>query len=195
MASKELRAALRAPFAQSEVKNRPGPGGKKLDYVAGETVLNRLLDLTANEDSGYAWVVTSTQYTQTDNGWAAVVSGQLHIQGDTGGGVGAMVNADLDMAVKSANTEAIKNAAKNGFGIGLELWDAEYRTQLDQRRRAAGGNEQALKSLVWDVAKRKLGTAKPAAADVAKLFNVSAGDLSDPDTLAEILAEEGIGLE
>jgi len=195
MASKELRAALRAPFSASEVKQRQGPGRKMLDYVAGETVLNRLLDLTANEDSGYAWQVTSVQFEKSDKGWAAVVSGSLLIQGDMGSGVGAMENAELDMAVKSANTEAIKNAAKNGFGIGLELWDAEYRDQLAQRRRAAGGSESALKSLVMDVARRKTGKTKLSLPEVADALGVTAGDLSDPATLTAILEAEGVGLE
>jgi hypothetical protein len=192
MATKELRAALRAPFPASEVKQRQGPRGIKLDYVPGETVLNRLLDLTADQDNGYAWQVTSVQFQPTENGWAAVVSGSLMIQGDMGSGVGAMVNPDLDMAVKSANTEAIKNAAKNGFGVGLELWDAEYRATLGQRRRAAEGNEQALKALVFDLAKRKLNDPSPTVTQVAAVFDVRAGDLSDPNVLEGILAEEGV---
>jgi len=96
------------------------------------------------------------------------------------------------MAVKSANTEALKNAAKNGFGVGLELWDAEYRATLDKRRRAIGGNEQALKALVWEVAKSRVAPDTPTLANVALLFNREPGDLSDPAVLSEILAEEGI---
>lgn len=192
MASKELRAALRAPFPPDKVYQREGPARKKLDYVAIETVLNRLLDATKDEDAGYAWQVTYCFTEKNGETWSAVVAGNLMIGGDMGGGVGSMTNRDLDMAVKSANSEAIKNAAKNGFGVGLELWDAEYRAQLDQRRRAAGGSEQALKALVFDIAKQRLDTTKPSLAQIAELFNVDAGDLSDAESLAAILEAEGV---
>lgn len=193
MASKELRFALREPFSPSEVKQRQGPGRTKLDYVAGETLINRLLTATAEEESGYAWSAQIHTLERQGEQYLAVVQGQLMIAGDMGTGVGAMVNRDPDMAVKSANTEALKNAAKNGFGVGLELWDAEYRAQLDQRRRAAGGNEQALKALVFDIAKRRLGNDRPTQAEIADTFQLaSPGDLSDPDVLAEILAAEGV---
>jgi hypothetical protein len=189
MASTELRARLRKPFPVDKVYTRKGPGGKQLDYVAGETFLNRLLDETADEEFGYAWQVTHQQVFQTDDGWAVVVAGQLSIGGDVGSGTGAMTNKDLDMAAKSANTEAIKNAAKNGFGIGLELWDAEYRDGLAQRRRAAAGNEQALKALVFQMAADKLGRKPKSAAEVAEALGVSVGDLSDADSLAKLLED------
>ena len=203
MASKELRAALREPFAPGEVKQRQGPGRTRLDYVAGETLIQRLLSATADEETGYAWqaniqtleriVTTDAETGEQSTKYLAVVQGALLIQGDMGTGVGAMVNPDPDMAVKSANTEALKNAAKNGFGVGLELWDAEYRTQLDQRRRAADGNEQALKTLVWELAKTRIPAGDaPTLANVALLFNRDPGDLSDPRVLSEILSEEGI---
>ena len=201
MATPEVRAALRAPFPAAQVKQRQGPGRTKLDYVAGETVINRLLSATAEEDSGYAWqasiqtlerIVTVNSDGDESTKYLAVVQGMLLIAGDAGAGVGAMINPDPDMAVKSANTEALKNAAKNGFGVGLELWDAEYRATLDKRRRAIGGNEQALKALVWEVAKEKLNSPGPTLMQVAELFDLNPGDLADPVVLSEILAQEGI---
>jgi len=201
MATKEVRIALREPFPASEVKQRKGPGGTKLDYVAGETVINRLISATEGEETGYAWqsmihtlerIVTVDDEGKESSSYLAVVQGTLMIQGDMGSGVGAMKNADPDMAVKSANTEALKNAAKNGFGVGLELWDAEYRALLDQRRRAAGGNEQALKAIVFDLAKDGLGLPSPTAAQVADYFGTSPGNLSEPNVLRGILEKEGV---
>lgn len=192
MASKEIRAALRAKFPVSEVKSRQGAGKMKLDYVAGETVIQRLLDATADEETGYAWQAGIFKADQTEDGkWAAVVIGNLIIGGDQGTGVGAMVNADLDMAVKSANTEAIKNAAKNGFGVALELWDKEYRDGLGQQRRAVAGDEQAMKQMVFDIAKKRLG-GKPDSAAIAELFDITVGDLADPEALQTILKSEGV---
>lgn len=192
MASKEVRAALRKQFSPDQVYQRQGPGGKKLDYISGETMIERLIEATSEEDTGYAWIAGIHTLEKLEKGWLAVVQGQLQIQGDIGTGTGAMVNPDPDMAVKSANTEALKNAAKNGFGVGLELWNAEYREKLGQRRRASSGNEAALKSLVFDLAKGVLGDSNPGAKDVAKAFDVSVGDLSDPDVLREILVREGL---
>jgi sugar phosphate isomerase/epimerase len=192
MASKAVREALRAKFPADQVKQRQGAGGLKLDYVAGETVINRLIDATKDEEQGYAWQSSIAHIEKVGDRWVAVVHGNLAIQGDIGTGVGAMENRDVDMAVKSANTEALKNAAKNGFGVALELWDKEYRETLGQQRRALAGSEAALKSMVFDIAKNKLDTKKPTAAQVATLFDVSAGDLSDAATLRTILEDQGV---
>lgn len=192
MASIEIRQALRKRFPADKVKQRQGPGSTKLDYVAGETVIERLILATADQPQGYAWTARIVKVEKVEKGWAAVVEGQLLIDGDCGTGVGAMINSDVDMAVKSANTEALKNAAKNGFGVGLELWDKEYRETLGQQRRALAGSEAALKSMVFDIAKERLGKAKPTQAEIATLFGVEPGDLSDADTLKDILVGEGL---
>jgi len=191
MASKELRADLRKPFPADEVRQRKGPGGKMLDYIGGEQVLRRLIDATAEQDSGYAWQITGMNVEKVGDAWAVTVCGNLLIGGDCGGGIGAMVNGDLDMAAKSANTEAIKNAAKNGFGVALELWDAEYRATLGEQRRLLAGSEQAMKQAVWKLAQKRDPNAKTGAA-VAKLFGLKAGDLNDPDVLKSILQDEGL---
>lgn len=192
MASTDVRAKLKARFPVEKVKQREGPGRKKLDYVAGETVISRLIEATADEDTGYAWLAQIQTLEKQGETYLAVVQGTLQIQGDAGTGVGAMRNPDPDMAVKSANTEALKNAAKNGFGVGLELWDAEYRATLGQKRRAIDGNEQAMKALVFEIAEEKMGRKPKTAAEVAKVFDVSAGDLSEPATLRAILVDQGL---
>ena len=198
MASTAVRAKLREKFSVSDVKQRQGAGSMKLDYVAGETVIQRLIDATKDEDTGYAWLsnIVSIQEVEREKRdgskyktWVAVVQGSLQIQGDVGTGMGAMENPEADMAVKSANTEALKNAAKNGFGVGLELWDKEYRETLSAQRRLLAGDEQAAKQAVWDIAKAKGATDS---AGIAKLFDVSVGDLSDIEVLRDILRAEGV---
>jgi len=124
--------------------------------------------------------------------WVAVVEGNLEAEGKSGYGVGGMRNPDVDMAVKSANSEAFKNAAKNGFGVALELWHEEHREGLKLARSAAGGSEAALKKAVFDLAKKQLGKAKPTVAEVAKQFGVEAGELSDKATLQKILEDQGV---
>jgi hypothetical protein len=179
-----LLQRLREPFTADQVKTRPGGGGKTLDYVAIETVLGRLLDLAPD----YNWTGKLVHF--QDN--TAIVEGTLRIDGKTSYGIGAMKNPDADMAVKSANSEAMKNAAKNGFGIALELWDAEHRNDLERQRKLIG-NPTALKRAVWDLAKERLpDVEKPTLADVAKLFKVKTADLTETETLESILKAEGV---
>lgn len=175
---------LREPFPPEAVKTRPGGGGKTLDYVAIETVLERLLDVAPD----YTWIAEVVSFQDG----TAVVCGQLTIGDKTATGVGAMKNPDADMAVKSANSEAMKNAAKNGFGVALELWNEEYRRGLDRRRKLAKGSEAGLKQEVFRIAVERLGKARPSAKEVAAVFGVTAAALTDVDTLTEILKKEGV---
>lgn len=187
---------LREPFAPEIVKQRKGSGGKMLDYVAIETVLGRLLDV-APEYSWIAQQVTVTPRVYIADGdekvtFTAVVSGQLVIGEKVAAGVGAMTNPDPDMAVKSANSEAMKNAAKNGWGVALELWDKEYLVQLDKRRKLSKGSAATLKQAVFGLAVEQLGKAKPTAKEIAAHFGVQPGDLADEETLKTILTKEGL---
>lgn len=182
--NQETLARLREPFPADKVKQRPGGGGKKLDYVAIETFLQRLLDVAPDYS-----IENSTS--QLVDG-VGVASLELVIDGKRGFGVGAMKNPDPDMALKSAVSEALKNAAKNGFGIGLELWDEEYRKTLDSKRALIGGSEAALKREVFRIARDKTGLDRPTGAQVAKAFGRKAGELADPAVLRKILEEEGL---
>lgn len=181
----ELVAALRQPFAAADVKQRQGPGGQQLDYVAIETVLGRLLD-TAPE---YSWMANPADVRMTIDGkrYIAIVSGQLYIGDKSATGFGAMVHADVDMAVKSANSEAMKNAAKNGWGVALELWDAEHRANLATDRALIAGDVTTLKRVVYDRAKEGLGKSRPTQAEVADYFNINVAELNDVTTLQRLL--------
>lgn len=180
---------LRRPFPAGDVKQRQGGGGKTLDYISIETTIERFLAEAPN----YSWTGRVVTISQNEKGqFVAVVEGNLEVEGKTGFGVGAMVNPDPDMAVKSANSEAFKNAAKNGFGTALELWHEEHRESLKVARAAAGGSEASLKKAVFDLAKKNLGKTKPTVADVAELFGVEPGELSDKDMLEKILQDQGV---
>ena len=139
---------------------------------------------------GYSIENASAYITGPDN--VAVASLELVIDGKRGFGVGSMKNPDLDMALKTAVSEAIKNAAKNGFGVGLELWDEEYRKTLDTKRALLGGSEAALKREVFKIARDRTGLDKPTGAQVAKVFGRKAGELADAAVLREILEGEGL---
>lgn len=176
---------LREPFPVDKVKQRPGGGGKTLDYVPIETVLERLLDVAPE----YHWIVMDVQLTNE----GVVVRGNLTIDGKVSTGVGAMKNPDLDMAVKSANSEAMKNAAKNGWGVGLELWDAEYREELAVARESGAATVaesvdlQALKNRVADLAVTA-GVERTGPA-IASHFGVTIEALQSRETLEHIVAQ------
>jgi hypothetical protein len=184
MATPTKLAKLREPFPADQVKQRPGGGGQKLDYVAIETTLGRLLDVAPE----FCWSAS----VQILEDRTAVVTGTLHIGDKFATGVGAMKNPDMDMAVKSANSEAIKNAAKNGWGVSLELWDADYRATLATKRALLSGSEAALKRAVHDLAKERLGVDRPSLQEMAMLFEFDPADLAEPEVLREILEREGV---
>lgn len=176
---------LRTPFTADQVKQREGPGGRKLDYVAIETVLERML----SEAPGYSWTIHATDVRMTVDGkrHMAIVTGSFLVDGAIAFGVGAMVHADLDMAVKSANSEAMKNAAKNGFGVGLELWDADHRDELARQRANSAGDVTTLKASVYAKAQEELDDESPTGAEVADHFNVTVADLNKVPVLKKIL--------
>ena len=183
--SSSVLAALREPFPADKVYQRQGPGGKKLDYISIETALGRVLDVAPNYS-----IENGNVFVREDG--TAVASLEVVIEGKRGFGVGAMKNPDVDMAIKSAVSEALKNSLKNGFGVGLELWDEAYRKTLDSRRQLASGSEAALKREVMRIARERTGLDRPSAAQVAKVFGRKTGELADTAVLREILEGEGL---
>lgn len=122
--SNNTQYLLRRRFPPEYVDQRQGPGRKMLDYIAIETVLKRLLNVVPD----YNLEVLQHEIGHLPNGvFLATVTCSLEIDGKRVAGVGAHTNNDPDMAFKSAYSEAIKNAAKNGWGIGLYLWDQDER--------------------------------------------------------------------
>lgn len=178
-AFKKKLAELRAPFPVELVYQREGPGGKKLDYVSIETVLERLLTVAPE----YSLVGKIEKLTDKQ----AVVSVTLTIGEKTGFGVGEMTNTSLDMAVKSATSEAIKNAAKNGFGIALELWNKDKLAAIQKERKLSTASAATLKGEVFKIARKKLGKDTPTAKEIAALFEVDPADLGEVETLRAIL--------
>jgi hypothetical protein len=171
---------LSEPFPPEQVKHRRGPGGKDLDYVAIETVLQRLLEHAPD----FSWSAHLVKH----EGNLAIVQGNLTIDGKSATGMGAMANPDADMAVKSANSEAIKNAAKNGWGMALELWTEEGREVVARGRALAQGDVSALKQEVLRLGLEK--GAEPNADAIAAKFEVKPEQLNDPDVLRSIIDKE-----
>lgn len=117
--------ALGEPFPRSAVKQKPGGGGKRLDYVEGHTVIRRL-NATA---PGWDWIIRGMD-------WRAdmlVVWGDLTIPGlGTRSGIGISENMKGDV-VKGASTDALKKAATL-FGVALELYGPDYEAEPPPRQ-------------------------------------------------------------
>lgn len=174
---------LREPFTVDQVKQRPGGGGKMLDYVSIETALGRLLEVAPD--------YSMTGGIISDDGKTAIAECSITALGKTGYGVGAMTNNDADMRVKSALSEAIKNSLKNGFGVALELWDEEHRADLETQRREVVQQESRLdqlKNRVADIAVAQ-GVERTGPA-IAAHFGVTLDDLQNEKELEAIVAQE-----
>jgi hypothetical protein len=174
---------LREPFPVEQVKQRQGGGGKMLDYIPIETTLERLLEVAPD----YSWEAELAHI----DGQLAVVQGHLTIGDKRAFGIGSMTNRDVDMAVKSANSEAMKNAAKNGFGVALELWDEDHRAALEAERQGRPPVESddaltELKNRVADLA--VTAGVDRTGPSIAAHFGVSVEDLQDKETLERLLA-------
>ena len=123
--------ALREKFPAEVVKQRPGKGGQKLDYIAIDATLNRLNDVL-----GIDWSTELLQlevYPKEAGSWSVVIAIKLTALGKEAVGVGAGEDNDPDNAVKTALAEAIKKAGHQ-FGIGLELWDEAWREEIAASR-------------------------------------------------------------
>lgn len=110
-----------------------------LDYIPIERVLQRLGTI----DPSYEIEKRTEALTQEGNRWTIFVSVDLLLFGRNVAGVGSGTSNDPDMAYKTAMSEAIKNAAKNGWHVGLYLWDEEERDLVAQQR--ADGSREGVK--------------------------------------------------
>lgn len=185
--------ALAAEFGGADVKTRQ-QSGITLTYIGIDATINRL-----NAVLGSWWSTEAkTQFTQVggpDDGYLAVCELTLTATVDgtqkTAYGVGADKGKDCDKIAKTALAEAIKKAGHQ-FGIALYLWDPAARARAEKLKNLAGGSEVALKREVVAIAKERTGKDKPTAAEIAEVFGVKAGDLSDKATLQKILTDEGL---
>lgn len=182
---------LAAEFGGADVKTRT-QAGITLTYIGIDATIRRL-----NEVLGSDWSTRGTS-TLTDLGEGKFLATvELYLDATVDGkqksafGVGADSGKDVDKALKTALAEALKKAAHQ-YGVALYLWDPAGRKRAERAKSLASGSEAALKKEVFAIARERTGKDKPTAAEVAACFDVKAGDLSDKDTLTEILTKEGV---
>ena len=114
---RELFAALAAPFAASETKQKPGGGGRRLSYVTARTVMNRL-DVVMGPENWW------DDYTPLGNSVICRLTlrlpdGQVLTKCDLGGVAGMADAGDDD---KSGFSDALKRTAVK-FGVGRYLYN------------------------------------------------------------------------
>jgi hypothetical protein len=129
---------LSARFEPGDHKQRP-QGGQTLTYVPADKYIERLNQVLG---AAWSWSVTKVHIEAGDK--YAIVHGTLsyHVDGVTyskdGVGMGQDLTTskkeELDKIVKTANSEAIKNAAKL-LGVGLYLYDEGERKEVEREMR------------------------------------------------------------
>lgn len=182
---------LRARFDPREIRTRR-QGGIDLQYVDIASVIGRFLDTLG---MGWDWSVHDSRLIPMEGGqYLATVTGEINVryEDDLGepyyvcrDGVGADVAKDPDKAYKTALAEAFKKAAVY-FGVGLELWDEEVRTENETVMRAVKSDDvNDMKAGVFRLA--LIGGAKPDAQSVADFHGLTVEQLQDPEALRGIL--------
>jgi hypothetical protein len=169
MENMEIMEKLSRRFPICEVKSRSAGFGQQLEYISQDQVISRL-----NEVLGAKWSVhydanietISIEITKKGGGNKtrvqephphAIIKAQLTIQVDnniiTKEGYGAenleKSGMDVDTAIKSAQSSALKKAAVQ-LGIGLYLYDEEERNYIKRER-------ENLKSGLSEEDRKKLG--------------------------------------
>lgn len=180
---------LRKPFDVSEVQQRT-QGGTTLDYVSIDATINRVLEATGGN---YDTTIKQVELYPIEDGakYLAWIHLQVRVpssnafEGEIHDGVGAMINRDPDMAIKTALAEAFKKAM-HYWGVGLELWDADHRDYLATMRAAMAGDVGALKRLVYLRAVEAGADDVSTGEGIAAHFGVTVDDLADADRLREL---------
>jgi len=187
--------ALAADFPKSEVKQRDGGRGVKLDYIDIVSTINRLCSVLG---ASWDWRVLDAKVEVVDSDgpkYLAYERGELVVTLEDGttitrGGSGADVDArDPDKAIKTADAEALKKAGHK-FQIALYLWDEEKRDEIAQYRQLAKG--ASLGSLKKAALEKAGASSGDDLLDALKVWqghdNLSQEDLQDSELLLEYLA-------
>lgn len=146
-------------FAPSEVKSNQGR-----PYVPIDKVLARLSEVLGGKwdlrlDPEPIQVVDDVykERGSVRRAFLAQVKATITITDDDNiiirEGVGADVSPDADKALKTAQANAVKKAAQQ-FGVGAQLWDADYRADLDRRQAQEQADKQEVKAIKKEILAR-----------------------------------------
>jgi len=172
---------LQRPFTGAECEQRKGPGGRMLTYVSHHAVVARLMEACGGP-GGFNWVIDSVQMTEK----MVCVTGTLivSIAGEQCRNSGTSIeplSGDLEKAVKTADTDALKRAARL-FGVGLHLYD-----KSDDIHAQMGGGGRRVSGRAAPRASMGVGSGKAGPTEGQKRFlyvlaeknNMSANEFAD----------------
>jgi hypothetical protein len=144
--NKGITEILMREFPKEAIKRRPGAKGRQLDYLAGDTVIRRLIEATGNS---FDVTVIDLQFVDTKiNGKAgqlARATVELHIPGlgrRQGLGVQMLADGAGEDLVKGVVTDGMKKAATL-FGVGLELYGEGYEAEPSVPARSSSTSSPA----------------------------------------------------
>jgi hypothetical protein len=123
------------PFDRKDIKSREGAYGKKLDYIEGHKVIERLNRATGNR---WSFEVISVQKHQAERHtdkrtgesvaypsyWSALVCLTIPSMGSRMQVGTKAITGNEENDIKGAITDGLKKAATL-FGVGLELYEAD----------------------------------------------------------------------
>ncbi len=163
------KKGLMAPIPISAISKREGAGGATLDYVTGEYVMRRMLEILGPDGWSSSFVVppmvrhvgevkndkgvVTKVVVTADATMSITVAGPGGVsRSDVGVGVATArtVGEATEMALKTAATDAFKRAARQlGNAVGLALYDKEQRNvsladEPAAKGRARGDTEASL---------------------------------------------------
>jgi hypothetical protein len=119
-----LYAEAALPFEDGKVLHRPGPGGRTLDYITGETAASRMQEVYKTYDWNVREMV-NIDGAIIIHGLLSVKVGEAYVERS---GIGSFQIGERGTnaagAAKNAETNAFKRAASK-FGVGLYLYEKD----------------------------------------------------------------------
>ncbi len=118
--SKDIAAALLAPFEEKDLKHRPGRAGMTFTYADARAVAQRLDDVLGIEGWQFEVKVADGARNVVHGSLAVVISGKTTIRQD----FGYPNSAQDDEPLKSAASDALRRCAAQ-LGVGRSLYSPE----------------------------------------------------------------------
>jgi hypothetical protein len=126
--SKDIAAALLAPFEEKDLKHRPGRAGMTFTYADARAVAQRLDDVLGIEGWQFEVKVADGARNVVHGSLAVVIGGKTTIRQD----FGYPNSAQDDEPLKSAASDALRRCAAQ-VGVGRSLYSPDKGVQVPPR--------------------------------------------------------------
>ena len=129
--SKQIAAALAAPFEEKDLKHRPGRAGMTFTYADARAVAQRLDDVLGLTGWQFEVKVADPAHSVVHGSLTLIIEGKVTIRED----FGYPNSAQDDEPLKSAASDALRRCAAQ-VGVGRSLYSPERGTQTPYRAAA-----------------------------------------------------------